>query len=62
MPKGGRSLISHVMNAWWTAVKYVAPLAFGLNLFQYHAFSTGLWMALGLVGFIYTYREKETEK
>jgi hypothetical protein len=57
----GRGMFQNVFYAWWSAVKYVAPLAFGLNLSQYNAFSSGFWMALGLLGFVLTYREKETK-
>jgi hypothetical protein len=53
-------MVQQVMFAWWSSVKYVAPLAFGMNLIQYNSFSTGFWMALGLIGFIVTYREKDS--
>jgi hypothetical protein len=61
MLKGGSIMFQSVFYAWWSAVKYVAPLAFGLNLSQHNVFSTGFWMAFGLLGFVLTYREKEAK-
>lgn len=54
-------MVEKIQWAWWSSVKFVAPLSFGLHLYQGDSFSTGYWMAMGTMGFIMTYRGTETK-